>query len=379
MFGTEGFPFETTATTGPDGRFRLEGIGRERIAELVISGPQIATARIYAMTREGQDVAAEDRSNGGPKPIIYHAARFEHVAAPAKRIVGTVRDQATRPASVACAHHWHRPEPGGRLNYRDGLSTTTDHEGRFQLAGLPTAGAYRVLVFPAQGQPYPNIHRDVTADPLEPRRGHVRHSAEKGVLVRGRLTDKATGQPIPGRVMTYSFADNPRVKDYPGFAGSDPPSDQVGTDGRFEVVALPGRGLIVASSFNPKYFSGSGAEAIKGLVKEPGSARRRVLSDASFEVPDFELPGHRRDQPCYGRSVGNQDLRLDAGRTFKGRVLDPDGRPVSGTIAGGLAAGYSWDESASTIRRISSDRRSAGRVAADLLPPPWPEARRRRF
>ena len=47
------------ATTGPDGRFRLAGIGRERIAELLISGPTIATTQVYAMSRDGADVHAQ--------------------------------------------------------------------------------------------------------------------------------------------------------------------------------------------------------------------------------------------------------------------------------------------------------------------------------
>ena len=40
-------PATITATTGPDGHFDWRGIGRDRIAELIISGPTIATAQLY--------------------------------------------------------------------------------------------------------------------------------------------------------------------------------------------------------------------------------------------------------------------------------------------------------------------------------------------
>ena len=50
-------------TTGPDGRFRLNGIGRDRIAILSISGPGIATAEVHVLTRPG---GRSRRRIGGP-------------------------------------------------------------------------------------------------------------------------------------------------------------------------------------------------------------------------------------------------------------------------------------------------------------------------
>ena len=55
--GLDQLPTAITATTGPDGRFRLTGIGRDRIAELIVSGPTIATAQLYALNRDGTAVA----------------------------------------------------------------------------------------------------------------------------------------------------------------------------------------------------------------------------------------------------------------------------------------------------------------------------------
>ena len=42
--------------TGADGRFRLTGIGRDRIAELIVSGPGIATTQVYVMSRDEPEI-----------------------------------------------------------------------------------------------------------------------------------------------------------------------------------------------------------------------------------------------------------------------------------------------------------------------------------
>src|SRR4051794_4731495 len=72
-------------TIGPDARFRLTGFGRDRMAELVVSGPTIATTRAYAMSRDGYEV----RAMTGRMPTIIHSRRFERTAAPTKPIEGS--------------------------------------------------------------------------------------------------------------------------------------------------------------------------------------------------------------------------------------------------------------------------------------------------
>jgi hypothetical protein len=343
--GLISFPIEVSATTGPDGRFRLGGVGRDRVAELVVSGPRIATDRLYAVTREGRDVVAEDRSSGGPRPLVYHGARFEHAAAPTRPVVGAVRDQASGRPLAGARIAGIVPNREDDLDYRAGLSTTTDDAGRYRLVGLPTAAAYRLFVFPAEGQPYPNLHRQVSAGPLGPAEVTCDFSMRPGVLVRGRLTDKATGQPVAGRVTTYSFADNPRVKDYAGFAGSDPPSAPVGADGRFEVVALPGRGLVVAGSFSRAYFPGVGAEKIEGLVKEPGSPAGGSFPTLPSICRASMFQALAEINPGPDDGWVTRDLQLDPGRTVRGTIVDLDGRPVSGAISQGLTASRAWDSS----------------------------------
>ncbi len=88
---------------------------------------------------------------------------------------------------------------------------------------------------------------------------------KRGVLVRGRVTDKATGRPVSGYVGSYTFADNPHVDEFPGYKESYQPLAFLDDDGRYEIVTLPGRGIIACRSDLGRYRQGVGAAAIKGF------------------------------------------------------------------------------------------------------------------
>ena len=217
--GLDQLPAAIAATTGPDGRFRLAGIGRDRIVELLISGPTIATAQLYVLNRDGTAILnvnsqtmASERSR-----TTYHARRFEYVAAPTKPIQGIVRDKDTG-----------RPIAGVKLGgmvfdehstvSAEGVEATTDAQGRYQLTGLPKGPAYRLFLEPGNGLPYTQATFRVPADSpaLEPVNFDI--TLKRGILVRGRVTDKATGRPVSGYVRSYAFADNPHIEEFPGLS-----------------------------------------------------------------------------------------------------------------------------------------------------------------
>src|SRR5207247_3263075 len=81
----------TSVTTGADGRFRLTGVGRERVVHLTIEGKTIEPIYVEALTRTG---VVEGLFSGNENDTVY-GATFERVIPPGKSIVGTVREKGT--------------------------------------------------------------------------------------------------------------------------------------------------------------------------------------------------------------------------------------------------------------------------------------------
>ena len=89
--------------TSADGRFRLAGIGRDRLVTVRISGPTIATQDLSVLTRPGRPIEVPEATflDGKPASVTtYYGATFRHVAAPARPITGIVRD-GSQPGIVA--------------------------------------------------------------------------------------------------------------------------------------------------------------------------------------------------------------------------------------------------------------------------------------
>jgi RNA polymerase sigma factor (sigma-70 family) len=355
--GLERFPMTIgTTTTGPDGRFRLTGIGRGRIAEVTVSGPTIATTRLYAICYDGPEMRGIDQDSPEHQTFVFHARRFEHAVAPTQPIEGVVRDKDTG-----------RPIAGVKLRgavYKDrdlrmtpGVEATTDAQGRYRLTGVLKGPAYRLSVEPGEGLPYPAATLRATAGSpaLEPVAFDI--ALKRGILVRGRVTDKATGQPVPGMVSAYAFRDNPLVREFPGYALSQPPYVEFKDDGRFEVVALPGRGIIACRSELGRYRSGVGAEAIKGNRTLFDTLPRPTSSDGYHALAAVDL-----DPKVESVTL---DLQVDPGRSLSVTVVDPDGKPIGGTKASGigeLVSHVEYEQDSPTIEIHALDPSKPRRV-----------------
>ena len=132
----------------------------------------------------------------------------------------------------------------------------------------PRGRLIELFLEPGAGLPYTKatFHVPAESPAFEPVTFDI--ALKRGVLVRGRVTDKSTGQPVWGTVTAYTFADNPHVDEYPGYRDSREAYARVDNDGRYEIVALPGRGIIACWSDSSRYRRGVGARAIKGYEPE---------------------------------------------------------------------------------------------------------------
>jgi RNA polymerase sigma factor (sigma-70 family) len=319
-----------TATTGVDGRFKLTGIGRDRIADLYISGPGIATTLVHVFSRDEPEIRAVERGMMKPEPFIVHAPKFQVALPPSKRVEGTVRD-ADSGAPIAGVAIQAGLFDESNLSWVEGVLAWTDAQGHYRIDGLTRAEAYRLFLKPPKGQPYTNgtIKAPANSPALEP--AAFDFTLKRGVVVRGRVTDKATGKPIGGRVNYYAFEDNPHLKDYPAFRQSYDADARLDDDGRFEVIGLPGRGLVVVRDEGDRYLPASGLEKIQGYDAKhqmfrtvPGSivAQQSVIAEVNIAADSKGL---------------DLALTADPGRSVAVEVVGPDGTPLGGTQVKGIS------------------------------------------
>ena len=124
-----------------EGRFTLKGVGRERIAALLISGPGIET-RLRVRRDPGHAGGEGPPTWSGPshgRDVAFHGAAFDLVAGPGLEIVGTVRDKDTGKPLAGVTVQTTAPF-GNPSRY---LKTTTDAEGRLPAPGSPPKDVLR--------------------------------------------------------------------------------------------------------------------------------------------------------------------------------------------------------------------------------------------
>lgn len=317
--------FETT--TDRDGRFRLDGLPRDGIATVWISGEGIERSQIYVITREMPAIRVKDTMIVNGPMIVYHGARFEHVVAMARPIVGTVRDRDTG-APIAGVRITGMPNNVHSMISTPGVEATTNAQGRFQVEGLSILNGFKLFTEALPGQPYVNFGFVCPGAP--PGHGPFTFdlALKRGVLVRGRLTSKATGQPLTGFVTYRAFRDNPHLDDYPNFKReSQEMRVPIGADGRFTIAALPGRGLIAARAPEDGYLHGIGAETIHGYDRNLGAFDTYPwVCSAADQHAITEV------SPEPGAKAIELELAADPGRTVTGRIVVPEGKGPAGGI-----------------------------------------------
>jgi RNA polymerase sigma factor (sigma-70 family) len=321
-----------SVATGADGKFRLTGIGRERLVGLVVEGPAIQYVRLEAMTRPGEPVV-------NPSPYrtqkIY-GATFEYLASPSRPIRGVVRDKETG-----------KPVAGVRI---ETIATThhpvTDKEGRYELLGHAKSKEYHLTAVPAPGQPY---FMATASFPDKP--GFAPFDADiqlvRGITVRGRVTNLETGKPIRrAQVACFALYPNPNTRDSVGdsYATTEP-------DGTFAVVALPGPGLLAVTAPMTNHYMTAlvTPKEMKEFYKgwAPGNLET-AFSDASLLVAAGTVSARGIVQENYNALAMiepdakadklTRDVALRPARTLQGTVTGPDGKPLAGATAYGLGS-----------------------------------------
>jgi RNA polymerase sigma factor (sigma-70 family) len=320
----EAYPVAPQVTTDRNGRFRLVGIGRDRILELRIEGKDIESVERRVVTRTE---ALPDGLKSGERGL--HNARVDILVGPSKPIVGMVRDKKTK-----------KPLPGILVgSVRSTRSqTTTDKNGRYRLEGVgKRADGYYVV---AEGSGYftwtkLNVPDTPGLAPLV-----VDFELERGIEVRGKLVN-AAGKPVRGSIYYRPFTDNPHLKEYASIGLLTihlTRVGDVGSDGSFSALAIPGKGALTVMAADRDVFDRNIPDGLKlgGLIL-----------DSFHTIVVIDVPERQEE-------VKPVTITLTRARKINARVVDPDGKPVPGCRMGGLTE--VWD------------------VFAEMIPEPQPEA-----
>src|SRR5262249_50450231 len=292
-------------STDKDGRFTVTGLGRDRMATLVLRSDTTTVVRLQIVTRQGPEKGWVPGDHG------LYPAQFTFLLSPCKPIVGTVRDRKTgQPiAGVTVAH-------GNWL-----AQATTDAQGRFRILGAPKQDHYTVALGGRKGVPYLDYTRHDIRDtpgfePLE-----VNFELERGVEISGKVTDQATGKAVRGQVMYFRSRDNPFLKDYTSLdSGLLIVSNwgQIQPDGTFTVLGVQGPGaLVVCAADSTRYPRMNSEKELRTLGVNGGPsapAHRAMRVDP------------REDNPASWTC----DITLTQGLVRPGTVADAAGNPLSG-------------------------------------------------
>jgi RNA polymerase sigma factor (sigma-70 family) len=319
--------------TDAEGRFEIKGVGRERVVHLVLEGATIARGRVSVYTRPGKPIhALEFARNPEGGQLHYYGSAFDHLAAPTRPIVGVVRDKDTG-QPLAGVTIQSDQFAGSNVSGDSSVRTVTDKEGRYRLVGMPKGTGNIIKAAPAPGQPYlQSKHQVEDAMGFEP--VTVDFTLRRGVVIKGRVLDKVTRQPVYAHVQYRVFLDNPHRLEVPHWT-----TDyylQTEDDGTFQVVGLPGRGLIVARGWGDHYRMGIGADRIEGKDTRNRDVTFLLTAPGLCETNTFHT--YVEVNPAKGAESVTCEVVLDPGTMPHGTVVAPDGKPLAGAKAMGLTA-----------------------------------------
>lgn len=332
-----GMPGEVTTTD--DGSFEISGFGKERIVGLVFEGEAVAHHAVKVVTHAMQPIQRVLSTHDSSTEPVF-GTEFTYTAAPTRPIEGQVVDAQTREplAGVTVRSYKLANYPYAAHSV---LKAVTDDKGRFRLVGMPKSAGNILMAVPNDDQPY-LMRRVPVPDPAGIEPVSMTIEVHRGVWITGRVTDKATGEGVPGVRMHYlpfrsnEFAQALPEFDSDGYMDGDQMRYQTARDGTYRLVGLPGRAIVGAESILKPYRYGVGYEAIDG----PKVGKSDWLLTYGNPInPSPKWPSVMRAiDPREGVEQVELDLQLDPGASIDIHLVDESGLPVVGAEIDGLGS-----------------------------------------
>ncbi|MBI1914174.1 MAG: sigma-70 family RNA polymerase sigma factor [Planctomycetes bacterium] len=330
-------------TTGADGRFRLTGIGRDRVIQFQLEGPGIEYGPVRVVVRDMKTAVEPKQKGRFAGPVIHkvYGATFTHAALPSRLIRGVVHDKKTG-----------KPVAGVQI-YSGRFRVVTDAEGRYEVLGhAKSTEGYSVSASPV-GKPYFSLGIQVADTPgLGPVQADI--DLVTGIVVRGRVTHAVTGKPIAGAGVHHNpLYPNPAVRLFgPNGAGTSPCSWTLsGADGSYSLVILPGPGILGFID-NARKESLMTAlitrQDLKDFFKDNEDHGNEDSLRIQAGVNSWTVVGQNQFSRLLlinpGANPGpiTQDVGLRPALAVRGKVVGPDGKPLTGVVAHGLMQEWAY-------------------------------------
>ena len=316
------------------GDSRSGELARDRIVSLEFRSPVLAKTFLYAMARASRVPAKPHqrpsqppgrRMIGRPPAPRLVGATFEEIAGPTKPITGVVRSKATGHPLAGVRVVGTEPATWTEV------STVTDAQGQFRLAGLPKGSSYQVRAVPRPGvDAFLGSRVRVTdTEGLAP----IETALElpKGVIITGRLIDTATGKPVRAKHVLHLKVPGNRNE------GDAELSSSGMVDPTFRITVPPGEGMIFAN------VRGEHLPYTRARLR-PGDKGKGLGGVGDGETSTMRLDAQHAyrmiDISAAAESLA-VDLELTRGDTIKGRLISPTGKPVVGAQYSGHSDAWS--------------------------------------
>jgi protocatechuate 3,4-dioxygenase beta subunit len=340
-----------TATTDKAGRFRISGLGSERIALVRIKGAGIAQATLYVVLRAGVDTkpindAAADRNrrDGGlnASPLLYGPS-LDYVASPGRSIEGFVRESGSSKLVAGT----HLMIGAGVDNVIGGIS---DSQGRYQLTGLPVNKEYFIQASPPTDGPWlPRSIRIPPPEGFQPMKSDI--ELARGAVLTGQVIDNSAGKGVQSGLRFAPLPGNKFVGRKSGFDSyaSYSSTTQSDADGRFRVVVIPGAGILMATAYGSNENRDGPSVRPYKLARFDPADRERVPLKFDFFAGWFYFVGvDNIVEPLDGVNAVKVldvpekggaticNLSVERGNTLSLSIQDSDGKPLTGALIVGL-------------------------------------------
>ncbi len=330
----------STVTTDKDGRFRLGGVGVERVALLQMRGRGLSQGSLLVIGRDGFDPAEinkavmgrtppEERPLGQP-PLLY-GPKLTYVAPASRRIEGRVREAGSgKPVAgytIYCS-----------AGYNNSSSAVSDKDGRYQLDGLPKMNQYVPFAEPPANSSWLRAGARVEdKEGLQPIQ--VDFTVARGILVSGRVLDRVTGKGVKSGIRFMPLPGN-KFADKPGYDSYKYESlmNDVGADGRFQLAVIPGPGVLMVQARADE--TANGGQELNPYKQAEFDAKDRKY--VKITGPEFLTIQNAVKVLDLAADAGKAkcDLFVERGHTRTIKIEDADGKPLTGTTVAGVTA--SW-------------------------------------